>query len=167
MDKIKQIAELIKSIGGFKPFTPIVADVVSVEGESCTVKLSTGLEISDIRLKSSINNGADYFLITPSIGSKVWIMTINNDLSDSLVIKIDQIDKWEIKQNGLIFLIDGTDGKISIKNNATSLLDVFQDLKDLIGQITVSTGVGPSGTPLPPTIASLTAVETKFKNLLK
>ena len=167
MTEIKKIAELIKSIGGYKPFNPILALVTSVDTDTCTVKLSTGLEIPDVRLKSIVDDSGDYFVIKPSINSNVWLLPLNDSIEELIVIKYDKIQSFEVKSNGLIFLIDGTDGKISIKNDTTNLLDVFQDFKDLISQLTVSTGVGPSGTPLPPTILSLNSVETKFKSLLK
>ncbi|MBI1837789.1 MAG: hypothetical protein HYR91_11055 [Flavobacteriia bacterium] len=83
------------------------------------------------------------------------------------IFQMDKIQSFEIKQNGLNILFDTSDKKVCIKNNSASLIDLFQDLKDLISQITVSTGTGPSGTPLPPTIASLNSFQTKFKSLLK
>ncbi len=167
MTQEQQISELIKSIGGYKAFKPIIADVISVDEDTCVVKLSTGLEIPDVRLKTIIEASGDYFIIKPAVDSKVWLMPLNDSIEDLMVIKIDKIQSFEIKQNGLNILFDCNDEKVLIKNNQASLIDLFQDLKDLIGQITVSTGTGPSGTPLPPTIASLTTFETKFKTLLK
>jgi hypothetical protein len=84
-----------------------------------------------------------------------------------MVIKIDKLKSFEIKQKGVRFLIDTTDGKFIIKNDKADLLTIFSDLSSLIKQLQVSTGTGPSGTPLPPTITALNKLETDFKNLLK
>ena len=65
MDKSREIASLIKEIVSFKPFVPIIGKVISIESDSCTVELNTGLTISDIRLKSTIDNATDYFIIKP------------------------------------------------------------------------------------------------------
>lgn len=167
MDKIQKIASYLKEIKSIQPMSVIIADVVSIENDTCTVKLSTGLELPDIRLKSIIDNSGDYFVLTPIENSKVWLLSVSGGLEDLMVIKIDKLKSFEIKQKGVRFLIDTTDGKFIIKNDKADLLTIFSDLSSLIKQLQVSTGTGPSGTPLPPTITALNKLETDFKNLLK
>jgi hypothetical protein len=167
MDNIQKIASFLKEISANQPMSVIIADVVSIEKDTCTVKLSTGLELPDIRLKSIIDDSGDYFVLTPMEKSKVWLLSISGGLDDLMVIKIDKLKSFEIKQKGMHFLIDTTDGKFIIKNDKADLLTIFSDLSSLIKKLQVSTGTGPSGTPLPPTISALDKLETDFKKLLK
>lgn len=167
MDKSREIASLIKDIVSIKPFVPIVGTVVSIESDSCTVKLSTGLTIPDIRLKSTIDNASDYFIIKPAVDSIIWLIPVNESIEDMIVFKIDKVQSFEIKQSGLVFMIDCNDGMFSVKNDKYDLLKAFTDLTDLISKLQVSTAQGPSGTPLPPTIQSLNTINSSIKNLLK
>lgn len=73
-------------------------------------------------------------------------------------------DSWKAEQDKVA--IELTGNKASLKNDSTGLKTILKDLLSAIKSLTVSTGVGPSGTPLPPTITKLTQVETKVDNLL-
>lgn len=161
-----EIKEVIRQVVGANPNLPITGVVKSVEGDSCSVELSGGFVVTDVKLKATIGN-SDYIIQTPKIGSTVVMLSLSGTLENLTLIKIDQLKKVEYSQGGLVILCDSTDGKVQIKNDQVSLLEIMKDLKTLISQITVSTPNGPSGTPLPPTIAALTQFETKFNQLLK
>lgn len=62
-------------------------------------------------------------------------------------------------------LLEIKGGKVSLINSSTGLKDILSNIVDAIKTLTVSTGVGPSGTPLPPTIQKTTQIETLLKNL--
>ena len=70
-------------------------------------------------------------------------------------------------QDGLEVLIDSTDKKVSIKNDQVSLLGILNDLATLLKQLKVYTPAGPSGTPLPDTIAAIQQLEVDYKQLIK
>ncbi len=166
MDKLSEIKRLIQEIAGTSSNLPFTAKVKSVEGDTCTVKLSDSLSIPLVRLKATegINQG---LLLSPKVGSKVTLLSSSGELDDLTVIKVDEIDKIQYQQDDLNVLIDSTDKKVCIKNEQVSLLDLMQSLSDIIKNIKVSTGVGPSGTPLPDTIGQLEQFEIQFKQLLK
>lgn len=166
MDKAAELKKLLRVIVGFQNSLPIPAKVVKIDGDSCSVEIDS-LVLTDVKLKATISEETDHLLITPKVGTNVLLMSLTGELDNLTVVKVDEVQSIHFKQNGLEFLVDGSDGKVSVKNNDTSLLDLFGELKELISAITVSTGVGPSGTPLPPTIQSLTLFEQNFKKLLK
>lgn len=168
MDKYKKLGDYFKSLATDAiTHMPLVnAKVISVEGESCTVEFD-GLQIDEVRLKATINGQANKIIVEPKTGSMVLIGSLTGDLKDLAVLSVDEVAKLQYEQDGLSILIDSTDNKIKIENQTTSLKDVLQKLADLLKQFQVFTPSGPSGTPLPPTIASITEFETEFKSILK
>jgi len=74
-------------------------------------------------------------------------------------------DEWKVEQDKIS--IELTGNKASLKNDSTSIKTILNDILTAIKTLTVSTAVGPSGTPLPPTIQKITSVEQDVNNLLK
>lgn len=165
MAEPSEIKKAIREIVDLKPNLPVTGKVKSVEGDSCTVELKNGLSVSDVKLKATIG-GKNYLIATPKIGTKVMMLS-QNGMDDFAVIKIDEIEKLEYMQEGLNVMIDSTDGKVSVKNEKTSLVTIMKDLAALLKQLTVSTPNGPSGTPLPPTVQAITKFEGNLEKLLK
>jgi hypothetical protein len=167
MDTPTEIKTLIKKIVGANPNLPITGTVVSVQGESCTVKIVSGLVLTDVKLKATINEQKDFILVTPKVDSSVIMLSSTGDLNNLTIVKTDQFEKIEISQSGLIILIDSSDGKISIKNENVTLKEILTDLSTLLKSLKVFTPMGPSGTPLPDSITAIESFETKFNQLLK
>jgi len=166
--KGKQIKKQLREIVAANPNLPLQAEVTSLEDDTCTVKLATGLELNDVRLKATIGGSDDnYFIQRPKIGSKVVLLSITGSLDDLMVLKIDELENVEFSQGGLSILIDSEDGKIAIENENTSLKDIFQTLADLLKAFKVYTPAGPSGTALPDVVLQIEGFETQFKELLK
>ena len=162
-----EVKKKLREIIGTNPNLPIQAEVVSVENESCTIKLANGLELDEVRLKATINGGNNFFLIRPKVGSKVLILSITGKLDDLMVLRIDEIDNIEIQQNDLKILLDSQDNKIEIRNGETSLSAIFENLTDVLKNFKVFTPAGPSGLPLPNVITKIENFEIEFKKLLK
>lgn len=167
MDKYKKLADLLSGIGkGILPMPLFNATVISVGDESCTIQVND-VELDEVRLKATINESENKVIARPKVGSMVLVGSLTGDYKDLAVLAVDEVEKLEYEQDGLKVLIDSTDGKVSISNDETSLFAVFQLLTDLLKQFKVFTPAGPSGTPLPTTITSITQFETKFKSILK
>jgi hypothetical protein len=166
MDKLAEIKKALQAFG-LKPNLPMTAEVVSIENDTCTVKLNSNLVLTDIRLKATISQGSDYFLLEPKIGTDVIIMSQTGELSGLIVIKVDQIARFVYKQNGLEILVDSNDGKVSIKNDTSDFKTILVDLATLLKQLKVFTPVGPSGNPLPDSILAIEQFENKVKQLFK
>lgn len=56
-------------------------------------------------------------------------------------------------------------GKATLKNGESSLKEVLTKILNTVKGLTVTTPVGPSGTPLPPTIAAVTECEQLVEKL--
>lgn len=167
MDKTVELKKRLQEIVGANPNLPITGIVKAVENDYCTVELSGGFTVSDVKLKATISDGDNYIKVIPKVDSTVIMISLTGDKNNLAVIKVDEIEQVDYKQDGLEVLIGSTDGKVSVKNNSVSLVDVFADLAALLKQFKVHTPVGPSGTPLPDTIAAITQLEGKFNQLLK
>ncbi len=164
--KLKEIKKYLQEIANNGNYAPITATVTAVSGDTCTVQLAGGLEIDDVKLKSTIG-GSDALLLIPKTGTQVSLLSYTGAPDNLTVVKVDEVEKISYKQNGLEVLIDSTDGKVKVANGQVSLKDVLDDLMRLLKQFKVFTPVGPSGTPLPDTITEIQQVETKFNQLLK
>lgn len=171
MSKYSEIKRLLKEIVGTASNLPIMGEVVSVEGDSCTVKVGDSIEVPDVRLKASIDGSQNCLLLKPKKGTLVRMISLTGDLDDLAIIHIDEIESISYSLNGLEVLIDSTDKKVMIKNNQVSLVDVFSDLKTLLNSFKVivptPAGPAPSISVEPSTVTNLTLFETKFKSLLK
>src|SRR5690554_6062142 len=129
--------------------TPIQCEVVSVEGISCTVIIAGGLELSDVRLRATLAMGDNQLLITPKVGTKALVLSVDGTLNDLTLIKCDEVEKIEYIQDDLEVAIDSDSKKVTIKNNQVSLKSLFEEIHDLIMNLKVTTPAGPSTGVLP------------------
>lgn len=156
--------EFARLFRGGSPF--LQAMVKSVEGETCTITLISGLEVDGVRLKAALGEEG-HLLLTPKVGTIVLVAALTSDLKQLTVLKSAEVESIEYAMNGLEVLIDSTDKKVQIKNGSASLFDLLNDLSAAVKNLTVTTSTGPSGTPLPTTVAALVAFEQKLNLILK
>lgn len=71
-------------------------------------------------------------------------------------------EKVAVLQQGEDTKIELKDGKVAIINSGTGMNDILSLLVDTIEKLTVATSMGPSGTPLPPTIQATTQLKQKL-----
>lgn len=166
MDTAAEIKRTLREVLGTTPNLPITATVVSVEQDTCTIKLLSDLVLSDVRLKATSNDDEDYFLVVPQENSEVIVMSQTGSLSDLMVIRVDKVKEISYKQGGMLFSIDSVTQKMRFANETTSWKEVMQDLSELLKQLKVFTPTGPSGTPLPSSIAAINEFERKFTSIL-
>lgn len=167
MDKVSEIKKRLMDVVGIQPNLPFNATITDVQDDHCSIRLASGLELSDVKLKATIDENSDYVLLTPVIGSDVVVLSFTGGLDNLFVIKVDRVSSVSIKRNGLYLQLDGEDQKVLLKNNEVGLKELFGDLAELLKTIKVHTPTGPSGTPLPDNIAAIQEFENKFKKLLK
>ena len=169
MDKIAEIKKKLKEVVSANPNYPIIGNVTAVDGESCSVVLVGGLELSDVKLSATVTESADYLLLVPALGSDVLMLSGDGTLSNLYVIKVDQVAKFKFSQNGLKVNFDSTDKKVSIENESGSLKDLFSDLANILTNLKVAviTEGAPSGTITPDVLALVTDFSTSVNSLLK
>lgn len=161
-----EVKRLIREIVGAVPNLPIQAVVTKVENFTISAKIGE-LEIDNILLKTQVENNDNFMVQRPKIGSPVTLLSIDGTLNSLQVVKINEVEEFEYHHNGLTVKLDGKDGKLIVKNKEVNLYQLMTDLAAIVKQLKVYTAVGPSGTPLPDTIARVTKFEQDFKQLLK
>lgn len=194
MKNKQQLADLIFNKDA--PVQVYPAEVLSVSGRSCTVRLlASGLEVEGVRLVADVDS-QKHLLLTPSVGSTVLVGCIENDVANLYVAQFSEVDKAEMVigdsrvwiQDGRLLalskyctlnisdnalLIEQSDmkiqlqgGQVSITNGAVSLKDLFSDLTTLLNTFIVLTPAGPSTALGPNSIAALTQLTAKVNQLL-
>lgn len=163
----KELKRLMREVVGAVTNLPITGKVISIEGDTCTVEILSGLRLSDVKLQATSNGDANHTTLIPIVGSTVLMLSLSGDVDNLTVIKVDEVEQMKYSQQGLEVLIDSKDKKVSIRNEEVSLVEILGDLSDLLKEFKVYTPVGPSGVPLPDVITKIEGFETKFKTLLK
>ena len=161
-----EVKRLIREIVGAVPNLPIQAVVTKVENFTISAKIGE-LEIDNILLKTQVENNDNFMVQRPIVGSPVTLLSVDGTLNSLQVVKINEVEEFEYHHNGLTIKLDGKDGKLIVKNNEVNLYQLMTDLATIVKQLKVYTAVGPSGTPLPDTIARVELFEKDFKQLLK
>ncbi|WP_395049396.1 hypothetical protein [Flavobacterium sp.] len=169
MGKHSQIKKLLEGFG-LKANFPITATVVSIQNDTCTVKLQSSLVLSDVRLKATITEETDSFLIIPKVGSDVIVFSQTGELSGLMVIKVNSVEKIQYKKGAFECEIDGTTEKVLVKNATANLGDLIADLigaiKAMSFTVTTPDTINGSTTALV-NLAQFSAIEMQFKQLLK
>ncbi|MCQ2313276.1 MAG: hypothetical protein MJZ84_07520 [Paludibacteraceae bacterium] len=163
MDIYGQIAKTVKEIVGGKETIIFPAEVKSVDGATCSVMIGK-LQLSDVRLRSVINDKEDQVLITPAVGSQVLVADLSNGaFRDLAVLTYSEPEKIEIKIGQMEVCLSGE--KISVKKGAINLFDLLDGLLTQILALTVPTGTGPSGTPV--NASEFTQIKTKLGQIME
>lgn len=165
MDTPAEIKKALIEALGTTPNLAMTATVVSIENDTCTVRLSSKLVLSDVRLKATITDEVDSFLIIPKVNSDVILMSQTGDLSGLMVLKVDAVESIRYKKGDFEFIVDGAAGKVSLKKSGANFGALVSDLIKEISNAIILTPAGP-GQIAASTKAKLTALDTKFKALL-
>jgi hypothetical protein len=165
MSKSAEIKKALIEALGANPNLPITAEVVSVEDNTCTVKLVSELVLSDVRLCATISEDADSFVLVPKVGSEVVLISQTGKLSGLMVIKVDAIETIKYKKGTFEFIIDGTTGKVTLKKQGANFGVLINELIDAISTAQIITPTGP-GSINPTTVAQLTQIKAKFNLIL-
>lgn len=165
MDTAAEIKKALIEALGITPNLAITATVVSIENDTCTVRLPSKLVLSDVRLKATITDESDSFLIIPKVNSEVVLMSQTGELSGLMVLKVDAVESIRYKKGDFEFVVDGTAGKVSLKKSGANFGALVSDLIKEISNAIILTPAGP-GQIASSTKTKLTALDTKFKTIL-
>jgi hypothetical protein len=165
MDLAAEIKKALQEVLGANPNLPITATVLSIENDTCTVKLLGGFVVSDVRLKATISDDEDSFLIVPKINTEVILLSQTGELSGLMVIKVDAVEKIHYKKNDFEFVVDGTTKKVTLKKEEANFGLLIAQFITEIKTMIIFTPAGP-GKVAESSIVKLEALNTKFKTLL-
>lgn len=131
----------------------------SVNKESLTVEANYGEGDDKNFTKTTVNEQG--FTVETKVGETAYKQTVSSAMDETTfqdcTIRKEE-NKLTIQQGEAI--IELNNGKIAIINNGTGLNELLTKIVDAIATLTVSTAVGPSGTPLPPTIQKTTELDS-------
>lgn len=118
MNDYETIRKLIRALANKDTFQVFQAEVTSVDQENdvCDVKMiENDLDLYDVRLKATIDGSSKGILIVPTVGSKVLVGVINNNLNDLFIAQFSEVD--------LIQYDDGSFGGLVRADNLKTELD--------------------------------------------
>jgi hypothetical protein len=137
-----------------------IARVKDNNGDTLNVEDLNGTKYLNVRKIATEKQVG--IIITPPLESYVIVSRIAGS-NDLFVSMLSEIEKLEYKDTqGFEVIIK--DGKMSVKNSSYGIKQAFDELIDVIGRLTVTTGVGPSGIPI--NKAEFEAIKQKLNNLL-
>lgn len=118
-----------------------------VQATTCTVEREGAPALYDVLLNAADGDHGSSLTVYPAEGSDVVAGILDGLPTEAVLLRCTKVDGISYKDTqGVEVLIKG--GKMSIKNGGYSLKQALDDLVDAIGQLTVTTGVGPSGIPV-------------------
>lgn len=140
------------------------AEIVSVNRNngSCIVK-SRGLEYTDVRLSSIIDENQNKIYLFPKEGSSVLVSKINNDIHALYIEAYSEIEEYYLKIDDSEFNVDQSG--ILIKKGEENLQLLMLDLIKAIKQMKFTTNTG--STIKLVNILDFEKLEPRFKQLLK
>ena len=135
----------------------ITGVVQSVGDTTCQVKLINDLVVTDVRYRAT-EEADKGWAVVPVVGTNCLISTIGGDLNRPYLVAMDQVSCFDLMME---------DGKLRLANSEASIRGILEEIIQLIEQLTVSTGTGPSGTPLPPTLQGASDLKNTIQQLFK
>ncbi len=131
-----------------------------------------GTPFPEVRKRAAVDGGKG-IVITPVKGSSIIVSKLSGIDSNSYVISMfSTVESIKITLENHVLLLDKdglsvdlSSGKLVIKNNQENLKTLITDLVSEIMKITVTTGTGPSGTPI--NIPQLQQISQRIPKLFK
>lgn len=119
-DKIKFVLQ----VGKVKAFDPATM--------TCTVDLTTGPDILNVRVKASITDDAKGILIRPKVDSIVVVGLLDNNDASAVILAYTEIDtlKW-VTEDKIIFQSDSFGGLVIAEKVYDQIKEVKDDLNKL------------------------------------
>ncbi len=139
-----------------------IGTVSEINGNFCTVEREDLPPLLDVRLNAVNSDITDYFVVVPKLKSKVLCVVIENERTETAIIKYSEIDRIEIKIKDAI--IELKNGKFTLKNKSVDLKSI---LKDALNQLQVAKILTPAGAGSfsPDDIAKFAEFSLKFDQL--
>lgn len=128
MSTERDIKEAIREIanGGGKTF--FTAEVVSVSGDTCTVK-SDGLEMSDVAICAIGGASGNSLVVVPKVGSTVLIADLSEGTRrDLAIVKYTEVESITINGGNL-------GGLVNVCDLVDRLNEIEKDINDLKGSL--------------------------------
>lgn len=136
MDNYKELAQLVRSAAGKAQITLMQGIVRKVSGLTCEVEIG-GIAVPDVRLRASEAGIDGQLLVTPKVDTAVIVGSLSGDLTQLVVLAVDQAESITI--NG---------GKLGGLINVEPLTQKINELVQAFNTHTHQGFHGPTGPPL-------------------
>lgn len=136
MDNYKELAQLVRNAAGKAQLTLMQGIVRKVSGLTCEVEIG-GIAVPDVRLRASEAGIGGQLLVTPKVGTAVIVGSLSGDLTQLVVLAVDQAES--ITLNG---------GKLGGLINVEPLTQKINELVQTFNTHTHQGFHGPTGPPL-------------------
>ncbi len=170
--------KLQEMFAGNEQVFPATVKEVNEDEFTCSVLFDDELEYTDVRLRSVIDSGKQGFCFIPKVGSMVMVGRIASS-EQLFVVMFSEIDKVLFTSGSLEVVVDAdkielkkgeailrqTEAGFTMIRSGEGLKKILTDLITAISQLTVPTGVGPSGVPI--NAAVFNAIKTRLGNFLE
>jgi phage baseplate assembly protein gpV len=117
--------------------------------------------------------GGNVSFSLPSVGTQVvcWLESGKNIALGAVFSEVEPVPA-DADEDGLHLqygaaILDLSGDKAVLKNDSTDIKTILKQVLSIVKNLTVSTSTGPSGTPLPPTIAAVEQCETLIDTLFR
>lgn len=159
MDNNRRLVENIRKAAGPVPMSIYQGIVTSTDGVTCSCRFGS-TEVSGIRLRASLTERERQMLVVPKAGSAVVIGSLSGDLSQAVVLQVDEIERIEVnggKLGGLVNIEDLT-AKIN------ELVEAFNGHTHSLptGTVSVSGPAGAMSNPAPVSVPAISKKADKF-----
>jgi hypothetical protein len=144
----QELLTLVRKVASKGQLVQVCTGVAKeVQATTCTVERDGLPTLHDVLLNASDGEHGSNLTVYPAEGSDVVVGILDGLKTEAVLLRCTKVDGLAYKDTqGVEWAIK--DGKVSVKNGDYSLKQAFDDLIDAIGQLTVTTGVGPSGIPI-------------------
>lgn len=136
MDNYKELAQLVRNAAGKAQLTLMQGIVRKVGGLTCEVEIG-GIAVPDVRLRASEAATGAQLLVTPKAGTAVIVGSLSGDLTQLVVLAVDQAESMTL--NG---------GKLGGLVNIEPLTQKINELVQAFNSHTHQGTHGPTGPPL-------------------
>lgn len=138
MDNYRELAQLVQAAAGKTALFLMQGIVRNVDGCLCDIEIG-GITVPDVRLRASEAGNDGQLLITPKVGGAVIVGSLSGDLTQLVVLAVDQAESITI--NG---------GKLGGLINIGLLTQKLNELVRAFNGHTHQGTHGPTGAPLKP-----------------
>ncbi|CAA0144722.1 conserved hypothetical protein [Tenacibaculum maritimum] len=152
--------KLIRALGsvGNKGLKTSIGTVTKITGDTCSVKREELAELLDVRLNAVVGDFDSSFMVFPKVGSLVLVLEIENNPSETAIVKYTEIDRVQIKVEK--FELDVDKDGLLISNQGENLKAVTNDLIDEINKILVIQGNTIN-------VTAMNAIKERYNKILK
>lgn len=151
MDRSREIRELLKDISGGSGLPFVTGEVVSVESETCTVRVAGRVTVGDVRLNASADGNGGNILVKPAVGSMVLMADLSGgDLRELVVTAWSEIDTVTARFKGDVSFKSNDELELAMKGDKFSVAKkgtaLKAELDNLLNALATAVIATPAGT---------------------